>query len=193
MRLHIVIFTFLLFLLPILSHGQEKQKKDELKMERNISGSRFKVYNNFVNFGSGLGRQISDPLLLNPFEIGWNFHVKRNYFKFGYLRSNFMGMFGYSYPQVMNDLHAGLGFRRETKAINLAFYGCVSRAFGLINPTTSFAGWGGYIEAQFTRKIFFDIGIGPTLFFAYNKDFPMAGLRIDFFMSGSYKGRINQD
>lgn len=182
-----------MLLLPSISYGQEKQKKDELKMERNIRGNRFKVFNNFVNFGSGLGRQINDPSLLNPFEIGWNFHIKRNYFKIGYLRSNFMGMFGYKYPQVMNDLHAGIGFRRETKALNVAFYGCVSRSFGLLNPSTGYAGWGGYVEAQFVRKVYFDIGLGPSIFFAYNNDFPMAGLRIDIFMSGAYRGKINQD
>jgi hypothetical protein len=182
-----------LLILPVLVHGQEKQKKDELKMERNISGNRYKVMNNFVNFGSGFGRQLLNPDFHNPFEIGYNFHIKRSYFKIGYLRSNVLGMFGYKYPSVMNDIHAGIGFRRETRALNVAFYGCISRNFGLLDPLNSFAGWGAYAEAQFMRKIFFDIGIGPSLFFAYNADFPIAGLRIDIFMSGAYRGKINQD
>ncbi len=190
------IFSFLLFFSLfsfLFAFAQEKQKKDELKLERNIRGNRFKIYNNYVSFGSGFSREITEVNYHIPMEVGYHFHIKRHNFKAGYFRSNVLGLFGYEYDRVLNDLHLGYGIRRETKALNVAFYACVSRAFGQINPVTGFGLWGAYAEAQFFRKLYYDVGAGATLFFEYNKVMPMAGLRIDFFLSGAYRGKINAD
>jgi hypothetical protein len=189
-RIFISLAVFLM-LPACLVMAQEKQKKDELKMERNIDGNRFMVYNNFVNWGSGFGRLLTSPDFYNPMEVGYNFRIKRTYFKAGYLRSDVLGMFGRRYQTELNDFHVGIGFRRETRNLNVAYYGGVSRVMGRSDFNVGFGGWGAYAEAQFSRKIYYDIGIGPTLFVAYNNHFPMAGLRIDVFMSSAYKGKIN--
>lgn len=186
-------FTAAIMLFQFWVLGQEKQKKDELKLERNIRGNRFKIFNNYVSFGSGFSREIKEVNYHVPMQVGYHFHIKRNYFKAGYFRSNVLGLFGYQYDRVLNDLHLGYGFRRETKALNVAFYGCVSRVFGQTNPTTGFGLWGAYGEAQFFRKLYYDVGAGATIFFEYNQVMPMAGLRIDFFLSGAYRGKINAD
>ena len=173
--------------------AQEKQRKDELKMERNIYGNRFKVFNNYVNFGSGVGRSIESSKILNPTAIEYNFHIKRSYFLFGYQRTDASGFLNKPKLNRMNDVHLCYGFRRETKALNIAYYGGISRPWGVMNDTLAFRTIGIYAEAQFVRKLFYDVGAGITIFGHYNNMMSLFGIRLDIFLSGAYQGKINAD
>lgn len=93
----------------------------------------------------------------------------------------------------MNDLHLGWGMRKESKALNVAYYLCVSRPWGNINDTTAFGDIGAYAEVQLIRKLFYDVGGGISIFGNYNRYFPLVGIRLDIFLSGAYQGRINAD
>ena len=173
--------------------AQQKQREDELKKERTIRGNRFKIFNNYVNFGAGLGRAIEDSKAWSPFAIEYNFHIKRSYFMFGYQRTDISGLLNKPKRNKMNDLHLCYGFRKETKVLNIAYYGGVSRAWGVMNDTLSFKSYGVYAEAQFVRKLFYDVGAGISIFGHYNNYFPLFGLRIDIFLSGAYQGKMNAD
>ncbi len=173
--------------------AQEKQKKDELKMERNISGNRFKIFNNYINIGSGLGRPIEYNKIWNPTAIEYNFHIKRAYFMIGYQRTDISGFINRPQKNRMNDLHFCYGFRRETKALNIAYYGGISRPWGVIKDTLGFGSIGVYAEAQFVRKLFYDVGAGLSVFGHYNPYMSLFGVRIDIFLSSAYQGRINAD
>ena len=173
--------------------AQEKQRKDELKMERNIYGNRFKVFNNYVNFGSGIGRPIESSKMLNPTAIEYNFHIKRSCFLLGYQRTDASGFLNKPKQNRMNDVHLCYGFRRETKVLNIAYYGGISRPWGIMNDTLSFRTIGIYAEAQFVRKLFYDVGAGITIFGHYNSMMSLFGIRLDIFLSGAYQGKINAD
>lgn len=189
-------FSYILFLSFFCVSGiiaQEKQKKDELKLERNFHGNRFKLFNNYVNFGAGIGSSFHKNEYWMPTAVEFNFHIKRTYFMAGYQRTDISGFLNKPKQNRMNDLHLCIGFRKETKALNIAYYGGISRPWGVFNDTTSFGAIGGYAEVQFIRKLFFDVGAGLSFFGNYNPYFPMVGMRIDIFLSGAYQGKINAD
>ena len=173
--------------------AQEKQKQDDLKKERTIRGNRFKVFNNYVNYGTGLGRAIESSKGWNPTAVEYNFHIKRSYFMFGYQRTDVSGFLNKPKRYRMNDLHLCYGFRKESKVLNVAYYGGISRPWGILNDTLSFKTIGIYAEAQFVRKLFYDVGAGLSIFAHYNNFFPLFGVRIDIFLSGAYQGKMNAD
>ena len=173
--------------------AQEKQRADELKKERTIRGNRFKVFNSYINFGSGLGRAIEDNQAWHPTAIEYNFHIKRSYFMIGYQRTDVSGLLNQPKRNRMNDFHFCYGFRRETKVLNIAYYGGISRPWGVMNDTLSFNTYGVYAEAQLIRKLFYDVGAGISIFGHYNNYFPLFGVRIDIFLSGAYQGKMNSD
>ena len=174
-------------------YAQEKQREDELKKERTIRGNRFKVFNNYVNFGSGIGRAIEDSRGWNPTAMEYNFHIKRSYFMIGYQRTDVSGILNKPKRNRMNDIHLCYGYRKESKALNVAYYGGISRPWGMMNDTLSFKTIGIYAEAQFVRKLFYDVGAGISIFAHYNNFFPLFGLRVDIFLSGAYQGKMNAD
>lgn len=173
--------------------AQEKQREDELKKERTIRGNRFKVFNNYVNFGTGIGRAIENDKGWNPSAIEYNFHIKRAYFMIGYQRTDLSGFLNKPKKNRMNDIHLCYGFRKETKVLNIAYYGGISRPWGNINDTLSFKTIGIYAEAQFVRKLFYDVGAGISIFGHYNQFMSLFGIRIDIFLSGAYQGKMNAD
>lgn len=188
--------TLCLMLLHVATsevYGQMKQREDELKKERTIRGNRFKVFNNYVNFGTGLGRGIESSRGWNPTAMEYNFHIKRSYFMFGYQRTDLSGFINKPRKNRMNDLHLCYGFRRETKVLNIAYYGGIARPWGIINDTLSFRTYGVYAEAQFVRKLFYDVGAGISIFGHYNQYMSLFGIRIDIFLSGAYQGKMNAD
>ena len=189
------IFVCFLLLIFGLSKvvAQEKQRQDDLKKERTIRGNRFKVFNNYVNFGTGLGRAIESSKGWNPTAVEYNFHIKRSYFMFGYQRTDLSGFLNKPKRNRMNDLHLCYGFRKESKVLNVAYYGGISRPWGIMNDTLSFKTIGIYAEAQFVRKLFYDVGAGISIFGHYNNFFPLFGVRIDIFLSGAYQGKMNAD
>jgi hypothetical protein len=174
-------------------YAQEKQRADELKKERTIRGNRFKVFNNYVNFGTGFGRGIENNKSWNPTAVEYNFHIKRSYFMFGYQRTDLSGFINKPRRNRMNDLHLCYGFRKETKVLNIAYYGGISRPWGIMNDTLSFKTYGVYAEAQFIRKLFYDVGAGISIFGHYNQYMSLFGIRIDIFLSGAYQGKMNAD
>jgi len=174
-------------------YAQEKQRQDELKLERTIRGNRFKMFNNYINFGTGLGRGIESSKGWNPTAIEYNFHIKRSYFMFGYQRTDLSGLLNKPKRNRMNDIHLCYGFRRETKALNIAYYGGISRPWGIMNDTLSFKTIGVYAEAQLVRKLFYDVGAGISIFGHYNQYMSLFGIRIDIFLSGAYQGKLNAD
>lgn len=189
-----MLFTiFLVLFTRGVSKAQQKEKSDELKKERNIYGNRFRLYNNYVNFGSGFGKGLGVDRNLNPTAIAFNFHIKRNYFMCGYQRTDIGGLLNQPKLIRMNDVHFCYGFRRENKVFNIAYYGGISRPWGVSSDTLGFRAIGIYAEAQLMRKLFYDVGAGISVFGHYNKYMPLFGIRADIFLSGAYQGKINAD
>ena len=168
------------------------EKRDENQRERTINGDRFKVVNNYVNIGIGIGQKFTSPSKFSfPVAAGYNFKVKNIYLQTGFMRSEMPVIWGTYTDNFINDLHLGICSRRENKKLNISYIAGPSLAFGLRN-NERFSHLGFYAEAHIIRKLFYDVGIGFCPFFSYNVKYPIGGIRLEFFFSSSYQGKINQ-
>jgi hypothetical protein len=192
-------FTFFICILIVLfifaknSFSQTAtEKRDENQRERTINGDRFRVVNNYVNLGIGIGQKFTSPSKFSfPVAAGYNFRVKNIYLQTGFMRSEMPVIWGTYTDNFINDLHLGICNRRENKKINISYIAGPSLAFGLRN-NVRFSHLGFYAEAHIIRKLFYDVGIGFCPFFSYNVKYPIGGIRLEFFFSSSYQGKINQ-
>jgi hypothetical protein len=185
--------TFTLFLCSILHNilAQETatQKRDEKTLERNYFGNRYRMVNNYINFGIGYARAIGRRESF-PVGIGYNFHIKKTFFQLGYNRSEMPILWGSYTRNFLNDLHFAFCIRNETRVFNVAYVMGVGKVWGL-KDNIGFNTFSAYAEAQLIRKIYYDVGVGLNLFVNYNREYPTGGIRLDFFLSSSFQGKIN--
>lgn len=177
--------------LPLFALCQktETEKRDEKTKERNISGNRYRLRNNYVNFGIGVGQAIGNRRSI-PVGVGYNFHIKNLFFQVGYNRSEMPILWGSYTKNYLNDFHLAYCIRRETKLFNIAYVVGIGKAWGLKNDV-GYNNIAAYGEAQLIRKVFYDVGVGICMFVNYNREYAMGGLRLDFYLSSSYQGQIN--
>jgi len=173
----------------LLAQQTATEKRDEGKKEKNIDGKRYRITNNYVNFGIGYGRAIGAKQSI-PVGVGYNFHIKKSFFQVGFNRSEMPILWGSYTKNFLNDFHIAYCIRRENKIFNIAYIGGISKCWGLKNDVP-YNQYGIYAEAQLIRKVFYDVGIGICMFVNYNRIYPMGGLRLEFFLSSAYQGTIN--
>lgn len=197
-------FRFLLFAIGFLSAGmaggdhlraQDTSKfvvQENFKREIVVGDKRYRVYNNWVSFGAGPGYHSANPRTQFALGINFNFHIKKYYFNLGGVMSG--DQFG-----VWNNYtgHAGyIAWRKETEHKNMAAMAGVSYTQGydfLYAGYFSSNRWdrlGFYAEFQYTMKVQYAVGIGPTFFVDINEKRTLIGIRLDGYLSGAYRGYV---
>jgi hypothetical protein len=184
----------LLFGAPVL-RAQDTSKfvvKENFKREIVIGDKRYRVYNNWVCFGIGPAYHSENPRTQFALGLDFQFHIKKAYFNFGGLLSG--DEFG-----VWNNYTGHVGYvawRKETEGKNIAALAGVSYTQGY---TFLYAGhyesnrWdrvGLYAEFQYTMKVQYAVGLGPTFFIDWNQKRTMIGVRLDGYLSGAYRGYV---
>lgn len=155
-----------------------------------INNNKFRVYNNWVSAGAGEGYNFTH--YGTQFTLGgdYNFHIKMEYFQLGFFMTG--DRFG-NYNDY--NFHFGYGRRMERKGFNMA--GFVGLAYsngykkvdGVFSASSVYDQGGLYACFQFIKKITYDTGIGPSLFFNINQYQSVGGARLDIYFSGAYKGK----
>ncbi|HKC68329.1 MAG TPA: hypothetical protein VKG26_08870 [Bacteroidia bacterium] len=157
------------------------------KKEIVLQNNRYRIYNNYLSIAVGKcynsGWKETD--LCTAFDF--NFHAAKLNFQVG---GNLVG------PALWNNnciqLHAGWGYRIERCNYLLAAYGGISFSDGyyLVSDTlkTRLTAIGAYAALQAYYKIKFDYGIGISTFFDANAKQTLAGIKLELFFSGAYKG-----
>jgi hypothetical protein len=96
-------------------------------------------------------------------------------------------------------MYLAAGWRRETQKSNLAVFGGVSRAYGANfhhadslgrNYYRGFTAPGFYASVDYTFKIFYDLGLGVSLFESVNRSYNVTGIQLHVYFSGAFKGEI---
>lgn len=152
-----------------------------------INGNNYRSPNNYFTIGTGLGYKINTPQkITSPISMAFNFRVKSNYIQFGFLRSDVASVLTKRSNIYMNEFRFGLGKRKESLNTNLAFFVGANRATGHLNDSLRFMQYGMYTELQYTHKVFYDIGVGASLFGTFNKSFQMVGIRLEFYFSNAF-------
>lgn len=96
----------------------------------------------------------------------------------------------------MTNFNFGAGYRKETLKTNFAAFAGPLYAFGnkKIHDTQyyRFQGPGFFIEAEYTYKIYYDIGIGISAFYNFSSYYQVVGLKLLVYFSGAFKTGLNQ-
>lgn len=128
----------------------------------------------------------------------YSFRIKDSYFQLGYHVSSDVFFTMRSY-QKLNDLYISYGWRKETNKSNISVFAGPSFAYGGYYFDTDsinnkrykgFSQVGIIANAEYTKKIYYDLGIGISLFGSYNKNYKVVGIMLHVYFSGAYKGQI---
>ena len=189
------ILLLLPFIFPLILSAQDTAKfkvQENYKREFVIGDKRYRVYDNWVNFGAGIAYHSKNPRMQMILGLDMNFHIKKAYFNAGGYVS------GDGYGQWNNyQLHAGyFGFRKQNLKMHMAACGGLSFTNGyefvyaghyLSQP---FNELGIYAEYQYVRKKEYTTGLGLTTIVNVNKKGLLVGLRLDGYLSGAYRGYV---
>jgi hypothetical protein len=174
--------------------AQQTQKMNDSlynpKAEVIIKGNKYKVWNNYFTAGAGYGSEFAHGRDIFMLGIDYHFHIKWNYFLLGLMIS------GKDFGDYDNyNFHGAYEKRLEGNFSNIAAWGGASVSSGyrysggtydITKPYTYFGLFGG---AQYIYKFKYDIGLGIGGYLDYNSYATIAGIRLDVFFSGAYKGK----
>jgi hypothetical protein len=180
----LVVFFFSL----ALTKAQQVDSTFNSKKEIIINGKRFRVYNNWMNIGSGEGFNTGLAPIQYVLDVDLNFHIKTQYFQLGtYLSGDrFLSFNNY-------NIHACYGKRWEDTKRNIFI--CAGPSYtwgfpfsrGVYNPNI-YTISGGFAEAQYIFKLAYDLGIGASAFADVNSRMQVYGIRLDLYFSGAFRG-----
>lgn len=187
-----LLYSLLLITLALPAAAQEpvKDEKPDFRAEQVIDGKRFKVYNNWLSGGAGVGYNSKVPQLQFVGQVDFNFHIKGNYFQLGLILA------GDEFGDYNNSIfHAGYGKRKETRYYNLSAFGGLSFTKGfnkygsVYDVNNPYKEPGLYFNAQAIKKVSYDVGIGLGFVADVNMKRSLAGVTAIVYFSGAYKGK----
>jgi hypothetical protein len=190
MRTMLLLFIFALG--PLVIQAQEIHAKDT-KEEITIKKDRFLKKTNWIAVGIGYGQKLNSSDYSFPGSLNAYFHVKNIYFNAGIMRSKLDVLLSKYSGNYLTDIHGTVGFRTETRKSSFSYFAGPSYVHGLLDSATLYKGIGAYAEIQYIQKIYYDIGLGSSVFVNYNRDFPIVGIRLDFYFSNAFRGRTVED
>jgi len=182
---------FCIFVLYINSYAQEDK-------EFVIDSTIFKRGSNWITLSVGTGYNFGLKSQETNADISFQLQIKKICFQTGYHITSDEFFLNRSL-QKLNDLHVGVGIRRENTSTNLAVFGGPSYSFGSsfdgynsnsIKTYKTFKTVGFYSDIQFTYKLFYDVGLGISLYSSLCKSYQVIGVQLHLYFSGAYKGKI---
>jgi len=193
-----IIFIDLLFSINLFSQN-ERYEEIIIKDKLYKPGSAW--------FKIGIGGSYN--LKLKTFEVSSmlsaSFRIKDYYFQTGYHVSSDKFFIKHAY-QKLNDFYIAGGFRRETLKSNICAFIGPSYAYGAFYHHSStdsishkevlwykgFNEIGLVTSIDYTYKIFYDLGIGASIYCSYNKCYSVVGIQAHVYFSGAFKGKIKE-
>lgn len=170
--------------------AQKKSDKPLWKQDTIIGTNIFRKHSNWLSGGFGQAKNSSHDNSQFVGGVDYNFHILLKYFQLGLFLS------GDKYGTYNNyQFHGCYGKRIETTSINFAYFGGLSysaffeRDGGIYKPTSK-TDLGVYANAEFIKKIKYDVGIGASAFIDINSHQNIIGAKIDLYFSGAYKGKV---
>lgn len=191
---YLLLFVTLFFMFS--AKGQDDKYEEFI-----IKDKIYKPGCSWLKFGLGTGynwkRYDSEQNLI----LAFSFRAKNVYIQTGYHATSDEFITKGSY-QKLNDIYVALGKRKETLKYNISAFIGPSYAYGgnfdhysIINGTTTkwykgFSEIGLFVTAEYTCKIFYDLGIGVSLYSSINKSYFVSGAQLHIYLSGALKGQI---
>lgn len=157
-------------------------------------GKIYRENSPYVTMGYGVGRNLDQKTMEQNMTIAYHHFIGGVGLGLGLHSSSDQKIWWRSY-QKLNDLHFVLGKRWEGVRYNIAVFAGPSYAYGSYVDWNDFyeKEWaygyntiGGIAEAQFTYRLFYDLGLGITAYTSINKFTQIIGAQIHLFFSTAY-------
>ena len=177
-----------------------------------IQNKIYHPYANYLLVSYGVGFNFREHNSEQAGSVFYTFRFKKNFFRVGYsvVSRNFVLS---RTLQKLNDVALLYGKRIETPTANFSFFAGITYSYGtyfyFYSPDDKntkvymmFRKPGLYAELELTKKIFYDIGAGVSIFGTFNnayKDYyslsnssfyGAVGIKFNVYFSGAYKGEI---
>jgi len=183
----------------ILLIGISIRLSAQFTREDTVIGNKiYRPYSNYLLFSVGKSYNIKNAEVETSGELGYVFRIVDQFFQVGYHLSSDQFFLDRSY-QKLNDGYIMYGRRKENSRRNMDLFLGVSYAYGSTYWETDsldrkwykgFSVPGIRISADYEWKIYYDIAIGLNGYAEWNQYYPIVGLKINVYFSGSFRGEI---
>lgn len=191
MKACIIAIFFIVFAKEFIAQSDTLKKKYNPKEEMVYDGKRYRVHNNWVSAGVGVGYNTRWPKDEKNMAIDFSFHIKENHFRVGGVMS------GPDWRIINNyNAHFCYGLRKEREKYNLSAFAGPSLSY-FKRPLKDSADYnlgsvynevGAYAAVEAIYKIKYDVGIGGQVFCDFNRVQMVYGVRLVLYFSGAYRG-----
>jgi hypothetical protein len=173
-------------------------------------GRHYVPHRPWLIFGMGYGYSTSEQSFEPNLMLDYHFRVQqKHYLGIGFVtsRSQFFDsnsdaiLLPHQYVEhSVNSLHALYGWRHDGLFNHVAFFAGPALNWGYQSAYTDslgrhyvypYTGAGVYASLQYSRKLFYDIGIGASLFGSINRSYQVFGLTLHVYLSSAFKRNIN--
>lgn len=192
-----IFLLFLPLLFPVFLFSQDTAKfyykqRINYKQEEIVNDKRYRIYDNWVNFGVGYGYRSKLPRPQFNIGLDFNFHIKGVYLNLG-------GFLSGDHYGVWNNYQGHIGYipyRLKTSNYHIAAITAISytNSRRYLYPGNYFSvpdnAVGLYVSLQVIRKVEYTDGIGLNFFCDVNKRNVIGGIRLEGYLSGAYRGYV---
>ncbi len=173
------------------------------------NGWHYVPHRPWVTVGYGYGYSFSEQCYEPHFMLDAHFRVQqKHYLGAGFVtsRNQFLDhdteaiLLPHQYVKhSVNSLHVMYGWRYEHLMHNVACFAGPAYNWGYQSAFTDSAGnhyvypyneLGLYASLQYTRKVYYDIGLGISMFGAVSQSYQVAGLTLHVYLSSAYKRTV---
>jgi hypothetical protein len=192
---HILPFCIVLF--AFVAKGQSDKYEEFI-----IKDKIYKPGCTWLKFGVGMDFDWYQQEAESNANLAVSFRIKNMYWQTGYHVSSDKFFTERSY-QKLNDLYLAPGLRRETNKSNASIFIGPSYAYGstfdhysTYNGVTDkkwyrrFNQIGLFGSVEYTLKIYYDLGLGLSVYGSINKYYSVTGFQVHIYFSGAFKGAI---
>ncbi len=205
----VLLSFFVLFSIRMKSQGRLNMPGFE---DTVIQNKIYHPYANYLLVSYGVGFNFKQHNSEQAGSVFYTFRFKKHFFRVGYsvVSRNFILS---RTLQKINDIAVLYGKRIETPTANFSFFAGITYSYGTYfyfyapderntKVYMLFRKPGLYAELELTRKLFYDIGVGVSLFGTFNNAYKeyyrtatspfygAVGIKFNVYFSGAYKGEI---
>ncbi|RLD63891.1 MAG: hypothetical protein DRJ01_02455 [Bacteroidetes bacterium] len=199
----------LLFLIALSSNvllAQEQENNEQKNPDEEFvhNNKIYKPNSSWLSFGVGSSYDINQKQFEQSINFDLHVRIKKTFVSGGYHKSSDAFFQSGTVQQVhsiqtLNDIHLCVGLKREKFKSNLSLFAGPSYVYGTTYDFTDslnvdwyrkFDKPGIYASIQYTYKIFYDVGVGASLYTSINKYYSVVGIQLHLYFSNALKGTI---
>ena len=202
------IFNILAFIVlssnVVLAQDQPNEEQSNPDEEFVYDNKIYKPNCSWLTLGVGSSYDFNQKQFEQSINFDLHVRIKKMFVSAGYHSSSDAFFHSGTVQQVhsiqaLNDIHLCVGLKKEKFKSNISLFAGPSYVYGTTYDCTDslnvdwyrpFKNPGIYASLQYTYKIFYDLGVGASLYTSINKHYSVVGVQLHLYFSNALKGNI---